>query len=67
MILEDQAFSPSYDLATPLHPLPPLASASSTGDTQEDRERETTSRREMGRGWGRSQIKRQQEILVLYV
>jgi hypothetical protein len=32
VILEDQAFYPSYDLATPPPPLPPLE-VSSTGDT----------------------------------
>ncbi len=35
MIIEDQAFSPSYDWA-PTPPPTPLPSASSTGDTQED-------------------------------
>ncbi len=45
--IEDQAFSPlSYDLAPPP---PPLPSESSTGDTQEDWERETTAD---GRGGG---------------
>ncbi len=37
---EDQTFSPSYDLAPPTPLLPPLRSVSSTGDTQEDWERE---------------------------
>jgi len=39
---KDQAFSPSYDLAPPPtpRPLPPVSSAS---DTQENKERETTS------------------------
>ncbi len=40
--IEDQAFSRSYDFAPP----PPLPSVSSTGDTQEDWERETTCWRE---------------------
>ncbi len=47
--IEDQAFSPSYDL-TPSPPPPPLMSVSSIGGTQEDRERETTCWREGGGG-----------------
>jgi hypothetical protein len=37
-IIEDMAFSLSFDLAPffPLFPLPPLPSVSSTSDTQED-------------------------------
>ncbi len=50
--IEDQTFSPL--------PLPPL----STGATQEHWQRETTCWWE--RGWGRSQIIRPQESLVLY-
>ncbi len=42
---EDQAFSPSYDLAPPP---PPLPSVSSTGDILEEYERETTCWRERG-------------------
>ncbi len=42
----------------------PLSRQSSTGNTHKERERETTCWRE-GRGWGRSQIIRQQERLVL--
>jgi len=34
-LIEDQAFSPSKDLASPPLPTPPLQSVSSTGDTQE--------------------------------
>jgi hypothetical protein len=34
------------------HPFPPLPSESSTGDKQEDRERETSCWREGGEGWG---------------
>ncbi len=57
-LIEEQAFSRSYDLA-PSPPSPtPLPS---TGDTQGDWERETTCWRESGRGWGRSQIIRPQE------
>ncbi len=44
LIIEDQAFSPSYDLA-PI-PTPPLPL--STGDTQENWERKTTCRRDKG-------------------
>ncbi len=38
LIIEDQAFTLSYDLVIWLlpYPLPPLPSVSSTGDTQED-------------------------------
>jgi hypothetical protein len=46
--------------SSPNGPPPPFPSASSTGDTQEDRERETTcskgGRGVGGREWGRSQI-----------
>jgi hypothetical protein len=51
---------------TSQHP-PSLPSASSTGDTQGDFERETTCGRESGReGWGKGQIIRRRESLVLY-
>ncbi len=63
----------SYDwlLASPQCPHPPLLSVSSTGHTREDREdreRETTCwwDRSVWRGWGRSQIIRPQNSLVLY-
>ncbi len=45
--IEDQAISPSLDLA-----LPPPPSVISTGDTQDDWETETTCRREIGGGGG---------------
>jgi len=45
----------------------PSPVSKSTADTQEDFERETTCGRESGReGWGRSQIIRRRESLVLY-
>jgi hypothetical protein len=47
-------------------PNPYPVGISSTGDTQEDRERETTHWQERGREWARSQIIRPQESLVLY-
>ncbi len=49
---EEQAYSSAYDLAALPHPLPPLPWVSSTGDTQEDWERETTWWRERGGGDG---------------
>ncbi len=48
--LEDQAFSPSYDLGPPPPLFPP--SVSSTGDTLEDWERETTWWGDRGEGGG---------------
>ncbi len=51
---EDQAFSSFctvYDLAPP-QPLPPLLSVSSTGDTQEDMERDNLLTGGGGEGWG---------------
>ncbi len=67
--LEGQAFSRSYDLAPSPPPAFPLSpSASSTGDTQEDWERETTWWRERGRrGWARSRIIRSRENLVVFI
>ncbi len=63
-IIEDQAFSPSYDLA-PSHS-PHLPSVSSTGDTQEAWERETPCWRE-GEGEGvRSQWRRERLSLLQY-
>ncbi len=51
--------------AHPLHPLHPLQpSASSIGDTQEYRVRETTCWQEGVSGWARSQIIRPEERLV---
>jgi hypothetical protein len=45
LIIEDQAFSPSYDLAPSPYPLP-HPSVSSTGDTQEtEKERQLADRR----------------------
>ncbi len=40
--MEEQAYSPSYDLVPLPSPPPPLPTVYSTGDTQEDWERETT-------------------------
>ncbi len=62
---EDWAFSRSYELAPPP---PPLASVNSTGDTQEDWEKRETTFWWEGRRkrWGRSQIIRRRESLVLY-
>ncbi len=40
--VEDQAFSPVYDVAPSPFPPLPFPSVSSTDDTQEERERETT-------------------------
>ena len=49
------------------HPLPPLPSVSSTGDTQEDWERQKTWWQGWRwRGWARSRIIWPQESLVLY-
>ncbi len=53
-IIEDQAFSPSYDLDWLL---PPLLSGSLTGDTQKDWEWGTTCSGERGRGVGEEPIK----------
>ncbi len=50
---EDQAFSPSYDLAPSPPPPPTLPSASSAGDTQEDRERDKSLKGERLEGGGR--------------
>ncbi len=49
-IIEDQAFSASYDFAPPPPSHPTLPSISSTGHTQEDWERDTTYWQERGRG-----------------
>ncbi len=61
--VEDQAFSSSYDLASP--PTHPLPSVGSTGDTQEDWERETTICCRLGGGGGRAKSW-QPESLVRY-
>ncbi len=66
-VIEDQTFSPSYYSPSPSHPLQPLQpfpSVSSTGDTQE--EGRLRKRDNLVMGWGRSQIKRRRESLVLY-
>ncbi len=68
-IIEVQAFSRSYDfnfISLLAHPLPTV---SSTGNTQEEWERQIASWRDgtWGRGWGRSRILRQQESLVLHL
>ncbi len=57
-----------WRLCSPPHAASSLPSISSTGDTQEDWERETACWREGGgiRGWGRSRIIRPWESLVLY-
>ncbi len=47
-------------------PSPPLPSVSSTGDPEEDWEREKTCWRERSEEWGRSQIIRRRENLVFY-
>jgi hypothetical protein len=67
--IEGQAFSQSYDLAPSPPPAFPLSpSVISTGDTQEDWERETTCWRERGRrGWARSRIIRSRGNLVYSV
>jgi hypothetical protein len=63
--MEDQALSPSYDFGS--SPILSLPSLSSTGDAQEDSEREIICWQERGvKWWGRSQNKRQPERLVLY-
>ncbi len=49
--MEDQASSPLYDLDPP-SPLPSLPSVSSTGNTQEDCNRETTDKLLTGKGGG---------------
>jgi hypothetical protein len=65
--IEDQAFSPSFDFAPPPTPFLPLPSVSSTGDTQEDWERETSWRERGAEGvGGRSQTMRRRESQVLY-
>ncbi len=64
--IEEQSFSPSYDLGAP--PPPPTSPVSKldgryTGRTSKGDNLMTGKR---GRGWGRSQIVRRQESLVLY-
>jgi hypothetical protein len=61
--IEDQAFTPSQDLAPPTPPSP-LSSVSSTGDTL--RKRYNLLTEEGVRGLGRSQIIRRRDSLVLY-
>ncbi len=63
LFIEDQAFSPLYAWAPPP---PPALPATSTGDAQEDWERETNYWREGMKRWGRSKIIRKWESLVLY-
>ncbi len=68
---EDQAFSPSNDMAPPpTQPMhSPLPSISSTRtETHWETDKKTTCWRERGgREWGRSQIIRQRESQVLYI
>jgi hypothetical protein len=65
MIIEDQAFSPSYNWAP--HP-PPFVSKSSLFISRHVCRRSSllTGEGGGGRGWGRSQIVRLRERLALY-
>jgi hypothetical protein len=66
-IIEDKAFSPSYDLVGSSPP-PPLSRQKARPATHNktENERQLAGRRVRGYGWGRSQIKRQRKSLVLY-
>jgi len=54
--MEHQFFSASHDMAPPHAPIPPPLPVGSTGDTQEDWERQLSDWQGGGRGCGRSQI-----------
>ncbi len=67
IFIEEQAFSPSYDLAHLNPPLPPTSHISKFSLSQSLCMSPVELTGEGGvRGWGRSQIIRRRERLVLY-